>query len=269
MMPLADVLDRAYDSLGESLPRLGGALLVLVVGIAAAYVGGGLVRRMLAAVGLDSLGERFGAHDVLARIGLRRSLSELVGKAVRLALIVVAVVAAVSLLGLGALSTALNEVILFLPKLFVALVLVLVGVVLAQFLGARAARLAEQMDVPGPIGPLVEFAVIALFVLTALAQVGVPTSILTALVAVVLLAAVLTVALAFGLGGRDVARHISAGRYVADAFQVGQTITVGDLRGEIVAFQSSATLLRADDGTTGRVPNQLLLDSIVRVAETR
>jgi small-conductance mechanosensitive channel len=269
MMPVADILDRAADSLGESLPRLAGAVLVLVLGIAVAVVVGGVARRALRAAGLDSLAERFGVHEVLRRAGLARPLTGLVGTAVRVALIVVAVVAAVSLLGLGALSTALNEVILFLPKLFVALLLVLVGVVLAQFLGERVGRLGEQMDIPGPIRQLVEIAVIALFVLTALAQLNVPTMILTALVGLILLAAVLTVALAFGLGGRDVARQISAGRYVADAFRIGQTITVGDLSGEIVAFQSAATLLRADDGRTVRVPNQLLIDSIVTVADVQ
>jgi small-conductance mechanosensitive channel len=264
---VADVLDRATATLGESLPRLGGAVLLLVLGIAVAFVAGRLVRRALEAVGLDPLADRFGIHDVLERVGLPRSLSHVLGTTVRIALIVVAVVAAVSLLGLGALSEALNAVILFLPKLFVALVLVLAGIVLAQFLGARVDRLAQQMNIAAPLRQLVEVAVIALFALTALAQLGIPTMILTALVGLVLLAAVLTLALAFGLGGRDVARHISAGRYVADALEVGQRITVGDLTGEIVSFQSAATLLRAEDGSTVRVPNQLLIDSIVTVRD--
>jgi small-conductance mechanosensitive channel len=266
-MLAADVVDRATATLGESLPRLGGAVLLLVLGIAIAFLGGRLVRRALLTVGLDPLADRFGIHDVLRRIGLPPSLSHILGTTVRIALIVVAVVAAVSLLGLGALSEALNAVVLFMPKLFVALALTLAGVVLAQFLGARVDRLAQQMDIAAPLRQLVEVAVIALFVLTALAQLGVPTMILTALVGVVLLAAVLTLALAFGLGGRDVARQISAGRYVAGAFEVGQRITVGNLTGEIVTFQSAATLLRAADGSTVRVPNQLLIDSVVTVSD--
>jgi small-conductance mechanosensitive channel len=261
----AEILDRAGDSLGEALPRLGGAVVLLVVGILVALLAGRLVRRVLVSAGLDALAERAGVQDVLDRLGLERSLSHLVGVAVRIALVVVAVVAAVSLLGLGALSTALNEVILFLPKLFVALALVLIGVVLAQFVGARAERLAGQLDLPGPLRQLAEIGIVALFVLTALAQLGIPTTILLALLAVVVLAAVLTLALAFGLGGRDVARHVSAGRYVASSFELGQAITMGDLRGEIIAFETSATLLRADNGATVRVPNQLLLDSVVTV----
>lgn len=267
MMVAAEILDRASASLGEALPRLAGAIVLLVLGVLVALVAGRLVGRALAAAGLDTLAKRAGVDDVLLRLGLDRSLSRLVGVAVRIALIVVAVVGAVSLLGLAALSTALNELILFLPKLFVALALVLIGVILAQFIGRHVERLAGQMDLAGPLRQATEAAVVALFLLTALAQLGIPTMILTALVAVVVLAVVLTLALAFGLGGRDIARHISAGRYVGNSFKLGQSITVGGLRGEIVAFESSATLLKADDGTTLRVPNQLLLDSVVTVED--
>jgi small-conductance mechanosensitive channel len=259
----AGILERAGDSLGEALPRLGGALVLLVVGILLALLAGRLVRQALLATGLDSLAERAGVHDVLARLGLERSLALLIGVAVRIALVVVAVVAAVSLLGLGALSTALNELILFLPKLFVALALVLIGVVLAQVVGRWVERVGAQMDLGGPLRQLSEVVVLALFVLTALAQVGIPTMILLALIAVVVLAAALTFALAFGLGGRDVARQLSAGRYVSGSFELGQWITMGDLRGEIIEFERAATLLKREDGATIRVPNQLLLDSVV------
>ena len=90
----------------------------------------------------------------------------------------------------------------------------------------------------------------AIFVLTALAQVGISTQFLTLLVGIVFDAAALTVALAFGLGSCDVARQVSAGRYVSGAFRVGQTITVDGVRGEIVALESAATVVRADDGRT-------------------
>ncbi len=261
----AGVLDRARATLGESLPRLAGALVLLVVGLLLAWVVGRVVRRVLSAVGVDDLGERLGIHDVIGRIALERSLSRLIGRVVRITLSVIVVLAALSLLGLAALSQSLNEAVLLLPKLLVALALVLAGVVVAEMIGARVDRVGGQMDIGAPVGRIAQSLVLSLFVLTALAQLGIPTGILMAIVGVLIVSAALTVALAFGLGGRDMARQLSAGRYVGGSFQVGQTISLAGVRGEIVAFESAATVLQTDEGQTLRLPNHLLLESIVTV----
>ncbi len=264
-MLVADILDRAAASFGEALPRLAGAIVLLVAGLLLAPIVARIVRGVLGSVGIDRLGERFGVGGVLARIGIERSLSALVATALRVAIVVITVVAALSLLGLSALSLALNEAVLFLPKLLVALVLVLIGFVVAEFVGTRVQTLAEQMDIPGPFRQVVEAAIIALFVLTALAQVGVPTNILTGVVALLIVAVSFTFALAFGLGGRDVARQLSAGRSIGSSFRVGDQIEVAGFSGRISRIESAATVLEAGDGRTIRIPNQMLIESVVTV----
>jgi small-conductance mechanosensitive channel len=264
---LATVLERAAATLGEALPRIGGAILLLVLGLLAARLVGRLIRQALQAMGVDGLAERFGVHDVLARVGLPRSLADVLGRLVRIALAVVVVVAALSLLGLAGVGAALNAALLFLPKLFVALVIVLVGVVVSQLLGDWADRLADQMALGFPLGRVVQVAILATFILTALAQLGIPTEILFTLIVIALVAAALAGALALGLGGREVAREVSAGRYLAGTYEVGQTIRIADVRGEIVALERAATVLRTDDGRTVRVPNHLLLESVVTLEE--
>jgi len=264
---LAGILDRAAATLGEALPRIGGALLLLVIGLIAARVLARLARRALEALGADGLADRFGVHDVLARVGIERPLSRLVGRIVRIVLTVVVIFAAVSLLGLGALSASLNAVVLFLPRVLVAFALVVVGAIVSQLVGDWVDRLGRQMGVDGPVGRIVQVAIFVVFLLTAVAQIGVSTEFLTLLVAIVFVAVALTVALAFGLGSREIARQVSAGRYVGGSYRIGQTIAVEGIRGEIVALESAATVLRSDDGNTLRVPNHLLLESVVAVDE--
>jgi len=265
-MLLADIIDQAAASFGEALPRLAGAIVLLAVGFLIAPIVARIVRGALGSAGLDRLGERYGVPGVLARIGFDRPLSALVATAIRIAILVVAVAAALSLLGLAALSLALNQLILLMPKLFVALVLVVVGFVVAELVGARVQALATQMDLPGPFRQMAEAAIVALFVLTALAQIGVPTTILTGLVALIIVALSLTFALAFGLGGRDVARQLSAGRYVGNAYRVGDQIEVAGFSGRIRRIESAATVLEEGDGRAIRIPNQMLLESVVTVS---
>jgi small-conductance mechanosensitive channel len=262
--PVASVLDRAGNSLGDFLPQLGGAIVLLVVGLLVARLVGRLVRRGLLAVGLDELATRWRITDTLVQARLQPSLAGLVGAAVRITLSVVAAFAALTLLGLELLSQSLNEAVLFLPNLLAALALLLAGVVLAGLARDRADRFTYQMDFAVPLGQLVQISTLAIFGLMAAAQIGVSADILFIVIAIFLAAAAGTFALAFGLGGREVARALNAGRFVRGAFHVGQTISVGRIRGTIVAIEPEATVIGTGDGLV-RVPNNLLLESMVTI----
>lgn len=258
-MTLATILGRAGDSLGGYLPRLGGALLLLVVGLLfAALIRRALVK-LLQAAKVDELGERWGVHDILESLGLERSLSALIARAVRIAIVVVVVFAALSLLGLEFLSDSLNAVILFLPRVFVALALLVAGIAIGQVVRRQVDRLAGQMDIPGPVGALAEALILGVFAVTALAQLGIPTQVLLLLAAILLGAVALTLALAFGIGGRDTAREVSARRYVEGAYEVGEEITVNGSRGRISAIEATGTVLQTDGGDRVRIPNSQLV----------
>lgn len=259
------VLDRAVQQLGGFLPRLAGAVVLLLLGILLARLVGRLITRLLRAGGADDLAERHGVHDVLARAGFQRSIARLVGRAIRLALTAVVIFAALSLLGLQFLSDSLNQAVLFLPKLLAAGALILVGIVLAGLVRERVDRLAYQMDFPAPLGQLAQIGILAIFISTAAAQIALATASLLILVAILIAAAAGAFALAFGLGGREVARALSAGRHIRGAFEVGQTITVHGIRGRIAEIETASTVLETPGGESVRVPNNLLLESVVTV----
>jgi small-conductance mechanosensitive channel len=258
------VVERAGEQFGNFLPRLGGALLLLIVGLLAAIIAGRIVRGLLVRAGVDRFADRTGTNELLEQGGLGSSLAALVATAVRLTIVVVVVFAALTLLGLEFLSDSLNEGILYIPRLLAALALVLVGVVLGAFLRAWLERTSTQLDFPVAIGPVVQVLVIVLFGLCAAAQAGVAVGPLTAIAIVLLGAIAITLALAFGLGAREIARSLTSGRYARADFEVGQTIRVGDMRGEIVRIDGAATTLRAGDETV-RIPNSMLVERIVVV----
>jgi small-conductance mechanosensitive channel len=263
----SSIVSRAAESLGQSLPRIGGALVLLVLGLIVARLAGRIVRRVLQALEVDKLAERYKVNDVLARAGLPRSLAHLLGRAVRIALMVVVVVASVSLLGFAALSSSLNEAVLFLPRLFAAVALIVIGFVFADLVRDRVDHHSERMALGGPLGQIAYVTVLAVFVLTAASQLHVPTGVLTILGTVLIGAAAFSIGLAFGLGGRDVARELSAATYVATSIRIGQAISVDGVSGEVIALERTAVVLRATDGTNTRVPNHLLLTSTVTVAD--
>lgn len=259
------ILDQAGRQLGSFLPRLGGALILLVVGILIVRLLCRLLRKALQGIGLDELADRGGVNQVLQRAGLGNSLAVVIARAIRIALTIVVLFAALSLLGLQFLSDSLNRGIQELPKLLIAAALVLAGIVLAGYARDHAERLGEQMDSPIPLGRIAQITVLAIFGIIAAAQIAVSTLVLLLLVGLFLAGVVATFALAFGLGGREVARALSAGRYLRHDYSAGQDISLQDVRGRITTIEPTNIELRTDDGRRIRVPNHLMLESIITV----
>ena len=202
---------------------------------------------------------------MLRASGLGASLAALIARAVRIFLTIVVVFAALSLLGLQFLSVSLNQAILALPKIFIAASLVLGGAVVAGAARQQTERLTYQLDFPVPAGQIVQIAILGIFGILAATEIGISTAVLVVVIAVLLAAISGTFTLAFGLGSRDVARALSAGRYLRHDYEVGQEIAFGDVRGRITRIHSTNTLLDAGEGRAIRVPNQLLIDSIVTI----
>ncbi len=265
MAAATSVLGQAGQALGGFIPRLGGALALLVIGLLLARLFCRLLIALLQRVGLDDLAARGGVSRVLERAGLGPSLARVVGRAIRIALSVIVIFAALSLLGLQFLSQSLNQGVLLLPKLLLAAALVLAGVVLAGFTRERVDRLTHQLDLPLPLGGLAQFTVLTVFGILAAAQIAISVEVLLILIAILLGAVAGIFMLAFGLGGRDVARALSAGRYLRHDYTIGQEISLGDVRGRITAIEPTTTVLDAGSGQTLRVPNHLLMQTIVTV----
>jgi small-conductance mechanosensitive channel len=264
----ASILGQAGQALGDFLPRLGGAVVLLLIGILLARLVSRLLIKILQRVKLDAFAERAGVSDVLERAGLGRSLSSVVGGAIRIALTLIVIFAALSLLGLQFLSQSLNAAILVLPKLLIAAALILAGVVLGGFARDYTERLAGQMDFPVALGRVVQITVFAIFAIIAAAELSIDTTILLTVIAILLAGIAATLALAFGLGGREIARALSAGRYVRHDYTIGQEISFDEVRGRITAIETTSTLLDTSDGRVIRVPNHVLIQTVVTIHTT-
>lgn len=257
--------DRLLDSFGSFLPRLAAAVVILVVGWFVARLLGTIVRRLLHRLGFDDLGKYYDLGPILHRLGMRRDLSGAVGQILRAAAVVVVVSAAISVLDVTVLSESLNKGILFLPRLIAALILVFVGILLGAVVEPHGRRLTDEMDLPVPLGRLFQVVIISVFVLTAAAQVAISTELLLVLVAIVLAAVLGVATLAFGLGGREAARAVTAGRYLQEVYEEGATIEAAGYRGTVVAQEPAFVIVRIADGRLVHLPNHLLLTTPVVV----
>jgi mechanosensitive ion channel-like protein len=201
----------ALVNLLSFIPALVGAIVILVIGWIIAGVLARLVTTVLQRVGFESAAQRTGVTEFLMKSGARgwtasRVLGELVKWTVRL----VFLEAAASALHLEVVTELINRVVLFVPNLVVALVVLMVGALLARLLSGivRGAAAEAGFSNPSLMGKVAQTAVLAFAVIVAVSQIGIATAIVNTLFMAVVGAVALAAALAFGLGGRDVAAEI-------------------------------------------------------------
>ncbi|HZA83356.1 MAG TPA: mechanosensitive ion channel domain-containing protein [Actinomycetes bacterium] len=185
-------------------------------------------------------------------------------------LIVVAVIVASSLLAPQLLADIPAQVLRFLPRLGVALVILWVGAVVANLLRqvVEASLASIQVARAGVIGRITYWVVLGLAILMAADQLGVQTRVVQTVLFLLLLVAGVAVALAVGLGGRALAGNVIAGRYVDDRFTVGERIEVEDWKGTIVEVGLASVTISDGQGELVELPHGYLLTRPVRRSST-
>lgn len=260
------VLEDFGGAMAEFVPRLVGAVAVLVVALVVAIALQRLAVRLLETLGLDEIAERTGALGSLRQLGYHGGPSQLLGLVLLWGILLTGVAGSLSVLGLSSLEQTMDQIVNLAGRALVALVILIAGIMAAGWLADLVARSAEDAGLRGSniFRRAVFVTVIAVTGLVAAGQLGLETSVLIIL-AIVLLATVgLITALALGQGLVPLSGNIAAGRYVQEGLAVGDEISVDGIEGTVEELGYSAVTLRSEDGYLYRVPNRTLLEGVVR-----
>lgn len=211
---LVKVWNSFSDRVLNLFPRLMAAMLVLAVGWILAALFRTLLSRGLRLAHFDERCERSGLSHLMRRADLPWTPSEAMGKISFWAVFVSAAIFSMSALELPILDRAVSGFFLYLPKACVALAVLVIGFLLANFLSRAALLLAVNEELPGPrvLSGTVRLLINMLAFAMAMEQLGIAQNTVTAAFIIAFGALMLGLALAFGLGGRDLARDLLAQR---------------------------------------------------------
>ncbi len=190
------------------LPDLLTSLLLLIIGIFIGLVLKKVFLRIFRAIGLDRVSERSGLIEVMRKGGIGDSASALLSKAIGWITIMIFAIISVRALGTPTIERLFERFLLYLPHAFVAAMILLFGYILSNFFG-RAALIASVnagIKVSGLIGKLVKFTVFMLAATMALEQLGIGRETVIIAFAIIFGGIVFALSLAFGLGGKDMAK---------------------------------------------------------------
>jgi Conserved TM helix len=217
---LADInvtrsLQRGLNELVAFVPELIGAIVVLALGYIVAKVIGKAVWRGTHHAGLDrTLHGGYGGSFIRK---ITASPSRLIGRIAFWAVFLGAVALAVSVLGIDALSDFVAAIFSYLPNVLAALLIFLVAGAVAAGVAALARRMLGDTALGKVVGTAVPVVVMAIAGFMILEQLEIAPEIVRITYAALMGAVALGFALAFGLGGRDV-----AARMLENAYAKGQ-----------------------------------------------
>ena len=254
------------STLAEFVPRLVGAVALLLVTLVLALLLQRLMARFLEGLGLDELFERTGAANSLWQLGYAGGPSRLLGTVLFWGVMLTGVAGALSVLGLSSLESTMDQIVNLSGRALVALVILIAGIMSAGWLAELVAREAEQAGLRGSnaFRRVVFTTIVAVSALLAAAQLGLETYVVVLLAVVVLATVGLVAALALGQGLVLLSGNIAAGRYVQDGTEVGDVIAVGSVEGTIEELGYASVTVRSEDGDLYRIPNRTLLENVVR-----
>ena len=191
--------------LGDLLPRLALALVVLIAGWLVAKAVRFAIVRGLRAVNFHVVTERAGLDGFLRDGGIQSDTTEILGVLVYWLVILGALVVGFNTLGLTYVTDLLGRVILFVPKVMVALLILAFGSYFARFIANAITAYCRNVHIQDAelLGRLAQYAIVTFVVLIALDQVNIGGDIVRQSFLIILAGLVFALALAFGLGGRE------------------------------------------------------------------
>jgi small-conductance mechanosensitive channel len=260
---------QAYDQIINFAPRVVAMLVVLVVGYLIALWIGRFVTLLCEKIGLQRAANSSGLATSMQHMGIKRNVSGIVGTIVFWLLMCMFLMAACEILALPGMSAAMDEVVRYIPKLLVATVVVVVGLLIASFLRGIVATSADRVGLSYAehLASGLYYVLALLTFYTALHELGMDLDLLKDLILIAFGGMAIGLGLAFGLGGREVIAGILAGYYVRQRLQAGDHVSVAGMEGTVRDVGPVATVIETDEnGLLNRhsVPNTKMLNEAVR-----
>jgi small-conductance mechanosensitive channel len=204
---LEEVYGNLVHMIAEFLPRFLVMLIIIAIGLLAAFVLKYILRALLGLTKLDRVSDDAGASRVL-RMAHLPPMTELLSRSIFWVTWIGFILVGLSVLRVAGLQEQISRLFQFLPEVFVAILILFLGAVIANFLSRTALLAAVNAGHPSPkiLSWSIRFVIWILAISMTLEELGVARQTVISAFSIIFGASMLGLAIAFGLGGQDLAR---------------------------------------------------------------
>jgi len=260
-------LSGLFQDLFLYLPSLALALFLVVVGWYLARMVRRLTGGLLSKMGINKLAATIGLKEALKKARIKKEPSDIIGLLFFWLILLLFVIAAVETLGLPRLSSALDEMVVYLPKVLVSIMILVVGLFIAQALQGIIETASSSMGIEygRNLGSLAYGIVVIIVMSLAIGELDIEILLLNAIIIIVLAALGLAGALSLGLGTRALSKDIVSGVYARELVRQGNTIEFGGQVGVVEEVSTVKTSIRLEDDSLLSIPNSQLINGTFKI----
>ncbi len=253
MEEVTDFKNTAMESLSSMWPEVSafalkalGAILILFIGWLVTKLFVKAIKKVLKLVKANTLDDKLNAIEIVEGKKLNFDTIKIVSKFVKWVMYVILLIMVSDVMGLEIISNQISNLLSYLPQLFAALVIFIIGLLFSNFVKNGLKSLFESMDLSGGkmISQVVFFLLLTFISITALNQAGINTEIITSNITMILAAFLLAFAIAFGFGARDVVSKLLKTFYARKMFEVGQKIIFNNESYVVEEVKSISVILK-------------------------
>jgi hypothetical protein len=207
LQSLDQTFGRFFSMLQQFLPHLLAMLIIVLAGWLVAIILKIIARRLFALARINTLSEGSGITQILKKADLPPPL-DLLSQLVFWVVWISFILLGLDTLGIPELHLQISRLFLFLPQIFVALIVLFVGLLAANFFSRAALLAAVNANLPSArlVSGFVRFIIILLTIAMALEQLALAERTVLITFTITFGAIMLSLAIAFGVGGRTVAQ---------------------------------------------------------------
>jgi small-conductance mechanosensitive channel len=221
-------------------------------------------------IGIDRLSNDTGVLSVMDNAGITQRPSDIAGKIFFWLVLFMFMVPAADTLNFSDFVILIKSIISYIPKLIIAIVILIFGTMFAKFIRDTIIdnRIFSNVNASGSIGNAVYFVVVATIVLMALEQLAINTKFLYSIMLLMIAGVVLALAIAMGLGAKDIAKKLMIGSYARETFTPGSVLEVNQYKGEVQEVSTLSTIIKsAENGDMISIPNDELYQHWVKIKQ--
>lgn len=199
-----------WDKMAAFFLSLAMIFVIIIVGWVIAVIAGKIVRQILAAINADSILATAGLKEKFEKSGMKVSLVKIGEDAAKWIIILLTVAIATESVGLSQVSNFLNNILNYIPNIIIAVIVLGIGILIAEFSYRVVSGSFKTAAFGSPklFGAVAKWAVIIFALLIALDQLGLQLEFIKILFTGIVAMIAIAGGIAFGLGGREMAKEI-------------------------------------------------------------
>ncbi len=246
---ITSALNGMVSQFVSAVPKIIGALVVFIIGLIIARIISKIITKFLEKIQIDKLGDKLQEIEMVDKSNLKFKISAVAGKIIYYFLLIFFAVFAADLLGMPAISQIVLDIFNFIPKLIMALIILIIGLLASDAISKIIYTTCNSLGIPSAklLSTFVfYFLFINIFIL-ALTQANINTEFLSQNISIIIGGIILAFSIGYGFASKDIVANLLASFYSKDKFQLGDTITFEGEKGQITNMDRSTLTIQTGD----------------------